>query len=64
MELKSDAKFEGKLIVVSKMTRMWLILSWALEIPKISILIGTFCGKYRTFDPKKYKEVIFHDNEH
>ena len=33
-------------IVVSKMTRIWWILTWALEILKISALIGSFCPKY------------------
>ena len=47
--------------VVSKMTRIWWILTWALEILKIFTLIGSFCAKYITFDLKKYRGVIFHD---
>ena len=49
--------------VVSKMTRIWWILTWALEILKISTLIGSFCAKYITFDLKKSRGVIFHGTE-
>ena len=35
---------------VSKMTRIWLTLTWALEILKISSLIGSFCAKYYDTD--------------
>ena len=49
--------------VVSKMTIIWWILTWALEILKISTLIGSFCAKYITFDLKKYRGVIFHNTE-
>ena len=45
--------------VVSKMTRIWWILTWALKILKMSTLIGFFCAKYITFDRKKYRAVIF-----
>ena len=49
--------------VVSKMTRTCWILIWALEILKMSTLIGSVCAKYVTFDLKKYRGVIFHDTE-
>ena len=48
---------------VSKMTRIWWILTWALEILKIPTLIGSFSAKYITLDLKKYWGVIFHDKE-
>ena len=38
-------------------------LTWALEIHKISTLIGFFCVNYIPFDLKKYREIIFHDTE-
>ena len=49
--------------VVSKMTRIWRILIWALEILVISTLIGSFYAKCIMFDLKKYRGVSFHDNE-
>ena len=39
--------------VVSKMTRIWWILTRVLESLKISTLIGSFCAKYLMFDLKK-----------
>ena len=48
---------------VSKMTRTWWILTWALKILKHFTLIGSFCTKYITFDLKKSRGVIFHDTE-
>ena len=36
---------------------------WALEILKISTLIGSLFAKYITFDLKKYGGIIFHDTE-
>ena len=47
--------------VISKMTRFLWIVTRALEILKLSTLIGSFCAKYIKFDLKKYREVIFHD---
>ena len=61
MTLKSDAKFYENWSVVSKTTRILWILTWALKILKISTLTGSFCAKYITFDPKKYRGVMFHD---
>ena len=49
--------------VLSKMTRIWWILTWALRILKIYSLIGFFCAKYITLDLKKYREVILHNTE-
>ena len=48
---------------VSKMTRIWSIFTWALEILIISTLIGSLCAKYITFDLKKYRGVILHNTE-
>ena len=33
------------------------------RVPKIYTFIGPFCGKYITFDLKKYRGVIFHDTK-
>ena len=49
--------------VVSKMTRISWILTWAIKILKVSALIGSFCAKYLTFDPKKYRGVIFYETD-
>ena len=46
--------------VVLKMTRIW----WSfIRAFKVCTLIGSFCAKYITFDLKKYRGVICHDNE-
>ena len=57
MTRKIDRKFEEKLNSFSKMTRLWRILTWALEILEIFTLIGSFCAKYVTFDLKKSRGV-------
>ena len=49
--------------VVSKMRRIWWVLTWALKIFKICTLICSFCAKYVTFNLKRYRGVIFHDTE-
>ena len=49
--------------VVSKTTRVWWFLTWALKILKISTLIDPFCAKYVTFDLKKYRGVTFNNTE-
>ena len=54
-------KIWRKTCAVSKMTKIWRILIWALEILKISTLIGSFCAKYITFDLKKYIGVSFYE---
>ena len=48
---------------VSKMTRIWSILTLALEILEISTLIDSFRAKYIMFDLKKYRGRVFHDTE-
>ena len=48
--------------VVSKMTRIWWIVIWALEILKNFSLIGSSCAKYITLDLKS-RGVISHDTE-
>ena len=45
--------------VVSKMIRIWWILTWALKILKISTLIDSLCAKYITFDLKSTDELCF-----
>ena len=49
--------------VVSKMTRICWILTWALKILKISFLIGSFYANYIKLDLQKYRGVIFHNTE-
>ena len=63
MKLKSDAKFEEKLICSFEADKIWWILTWALEILKVCTLIGSFYVKYTTFDLKKYRRIIFHGTE-
>ena len=45
------------------MSRIWWILTWALEILKISTFICSFCAKHITFNLKRYREIIFHNPE-
>ena len=52
-----------KQFAVSKMTKMWWILTWTLKILHISTSTGSFCAKYIAFNLKKYGGVIFHDTE-
>ena len=56
-------KIWRKTDVVSKMTRIWWILTRALKILKICTFNGFFYAKYLIFDLKKYRGVIFHDTE-
>ena len=45
---------------VRKMTwRVWQILTRALESVKIGTLMGSFCPKYKMYEPKIYRGVIF-----
>ena len=60
---KSDAKFEEKLTCCFKMIIIWWILTWAIEIPQSFTLICPFCTNYLKFDLRKYRGVIFYDNE-
>ena len=57
MTLKSAAKFEEKLTCCLKNEKN------LVNFGEISTLIVFFCAKYLTFVLKKYREVIFHDNE-
>ena len=60
MTRKIDTVFEEKLICCFKNDiRLWRILTWALEILKISTLIGSFCAKYVTFDLKSPDELPY-----
>ena len=34
-----------------------------LKVSKICTFIGSYCAKYLKFDLKKYRGIIFHDNE-
>ena len=64
MTLKSDARFEEKLICDFKNDKNLVNfepMTWALKILKSSTLTGSFSAKYITFDPKNHREVIFHD---
>ena len=43
-------------LVVRKMTwRVWQILTRALESVKIGTLMGSFCRKYKMYEPKSYR---------
>ena len=48
---------------VSKISRIWWILTQVFEIIKTSTLISSFCAKSITLDLKKYRGVISHDTE-
>ena len=61
MTLKSDAKFEEKLLCCFKNDKNLVIQT--LETLKISTLIGFFCAKYLKFNLAKYRGVIFHETE-
>ena len=63
MLLESDVEIEENWFVVSKMTRIWWTLTWALEIIKFSTLISSFSAKCITFGLIKYTIVFFHDTE-
>ena len=55
MTLKSDPKFEEKLIVVWKMTwGIWQIFTRSFESVKIWTLMGSFCQRQKTFELKIY----------
>ena len=64
MTLKSDKKFEKKKqFVVLKLTKIWWILIRALKSQKNLHFDWPLRAKYITWDLKKYRGVIFHDNE-
>ena len=63
MTLKSDAKFEEKLICCFKNDKNLVNFDPTTQVSKICTLIGPFRAKYITFDLKGYRGVIFHDTE-
>ena len=57
MTLKSDGKFQAKLICCFKNDKNLLNFdSNTRNSSKCGLLIGSFCAKYITFDLKKYSE--------
>ena len=64
MTMKSDAKFEEKLAPGSKKD-MRNLSNFHPTIQKSKTFpeMGYFCSKYMRFKLKKYRGVIFHDNE-
>ena len=64
MTLKNDAKFEEKLTPGSKKDMRNLVnFDSATQKSKTFIQMGYFCPKYMRLELKKYRGVIFHDNE-
>ena len=54
MTLKSDAKFEEKLIFCFKNDKNLVDFDLSPQILKIRTLTGSICVKYITFDLNKY----------
>ena len=63
MTLRSDAKFEEKLICCFKNDKNLVNFDLSTQFSKICTVICPFCAKYITFDQKKYRGVIFNDTE-
>ena len=63
MTLKSDAKFEEKLIYCFKNDKNLVSFDLSTQVSKTCTLIGPFSAKHITFDLKRYGGVIFHDTE-
>ena len=63
MILKSDAKFEEKPISCFKNDQNLVNFDQSTLVSKTCTLICPFCAKYKTFDHKKYRGVIFNDTE-
>ena len=64
MIIKSDAKFGKKNnILFHKWQELGKFWSEHSEVSKIFTLIGPFYAKYKTFDQKKCRGVLFHDTE-
>ena len=61
MTLKSDAKFEQKLMSCFQTNKNFV--NFDLKVKQICTLIGAFCAKYIKFDLKKYRGLVFHDTE-
>ena len=59
------AKLKSNWLVSSKLTwGIWQILTWALRNLKNCTLMGCFWPKYRMFELKIYREVIFNSTEY
>ena len=65
MALKSNAKFDGKWLVVWKMTfgRIWQIFTGTLESVKVGTVMGSFCSKYNMHNLNIYREVVCNGTE-
>ena len=63
MTLKSDAKFEEKLICCFKNDKVLINLELSTQILKFSTLIGFFLCKVYKFDLQEYRVVIFLETE-
>ena len=62
MTLKSDAKFEEKLICCFKNDKNYVNFEHEhSKFSKYPLWLVLFCVNYITFDLKKYRGVIFHD---
>ena len=62
MTLKSDTKFEEKLICCFKTDKNlvnFYLITYS-KVSKICTLVGSLHEKYVMFDLKKYRGVIFH----
>ena len=61
---RTTQNLKRKWLVISKLTwGIWQILTWALEVWKVFILMGSFWAKCILFELKKYTGVIFQDTE-
>ena len=56
-------KLEEKLIFCFKNANTLLDFDLSTRNFQISTLIGSFCAKYKTFDQKNPRGVIFHDTD-
>ena len=63
MILKIDAKFEEKPFVVSKLTKIWLILIRAFKSLQNLHFNSSFLCKIYNLWPEKVQRGYFHDNE-
>ena len=64
MTVKSDAKFEKKLILGFKNDMKNLVnFHPTTQKSKNFTSMGYFCPKYMRFELKKYRGVIYHDAE-
>ena len=63
MTLRSDAKFEEKLICCFKKDKNLVKFDPRTLIFESSTLIGSFCAKCINFELKRYRGAIFHDPE-